>query len=209
MGTQLFSEKIREYENVQFTNESLSELEIANVYFDDCRFEGCDFSYTVFVDCTFVNCVFRNCNMLLVKIPNTNFNEVAFENCDMIGVDWTVARWFRSSKRTKQNFPITFRSSRLNNSIFIGLDLTNVLFDDCIIKEAFFKDASMENAVFGKCDLDGAIFNNTYLRGADFSSARNYTIDIRQNNISRAKFSLPEAMSLIYSLDIELQDSED
>lgn len=43
---------------------------------------------------------------------------------------------------------------------------------------------------------------------ANFIGARNYAIDPTQNTLKKAKFSLPEAMSLLRSLDIELIDSE-
>lgn len=197
---------MQEYLDNHFVNEDFSERNLTVSSFDSCVFEHCSFAQSTLENCSFTNCVFRDCNLLLLKIPNTNFNDVVFERCDMIGVDWTVARWYRSARKTKQNFPISFLACRLDHGVFIGLDLTNIVFDDCSVKEAFFEDASMENAVFRTCDLKGTTFNHTYLKAADFASAKNYDIDIRQNNISRAKFSLPEAMSLIYSLDIELLD---
>lgn len=197
-----------EYSNARFENETLSGVEVNAVCLDGCVFDTCDFSESSFVDCTFNNCSFVDCNLLLVKIPNTNFNTVKFERCDMIGIDWTVARWFRSTKKKKQIFPVLFESCRLNHSIFVGLNLVNAVFVDCIIKEAFFEDSLMEGCAFKKCDLENSIFKNTNLRGADLSTSKNYDIDACQNNVKKAKFSLPEAMSLIYSLDIEITDEE-
>lgn len=208
MSTQLYTSEIKEYNNLRFVNESLSGIDINQSDFEECEFEGCDFSESILVDCTFNNCIFINCNLLLAKIPNTNFNTVKFDRCDMIGMDWTTARWFRNPKKSKQPFPILFQSCRLNHSIFVGMNMTNAIFTDCIIKEAFFEDASLENSSFDRCDLEQSIFKNTNLRGADLSTAKNYDIDVCQNNITKAKFSLPEAISLIYSLDIEITNKE-
>lgn len=148
--------------------------------------------------------------MSLIKIPNTHFQNVTFDKCDMIGVDWTVACWLlSSSKRQKQSFPIQFKDCRLNHSIFIGLNLANVVFNACVMKEVFFEDAFMIGARFDDCVLEGSVFKNTILREADFSSAKNYDINVRANDVSKAKFSLPEAMSLIYSLDIDVVERDD
>lgn len=204
MNTQIYTVGIKEYNNFRFVNESLSGIEINRSYFEECEFEGCNFSESVLIDCTFNSCVFTNCNLILTKIPNTNFNTAKFDHCDMIGIDWTVARWFRNTKKSRQPFPILFKSCRLNHSVFVGMNIDNALFTDCSIKEAFFEDASMENCSFPRCDLEQSVFKNTNLRGADLSTAKNYDIDVCQNNITKAKFSLPEAVSLIYSLDIEI-----
>jgi len=42
---------------------------------------------------------------------------------------------------------------------------------------------------------------------ADLRFARNYQIDPSQNKVHKARFSLPEAMSLLYSMDIDLDES--
>jgi len=48
------------------------------------------------------------------------------------------------------------------------------------------------------------MFGNTNLTEADLSRARNYHIDPGQNVLRQARFSLPEAKSLLYSMDIVL-----
>jgi uncharacterized protein YjbI with pentapeptide repeats len=59
-------------------------------------------------------------------------------------------------------------------------------------------------ANFTGTDLTDSLFLTTDLTEADLSSATNYQIDARQNTIQNARFSLPEAMSLLHGLDIEL-----
>jgi len=46
------------------------------------------------------------------------------------------------------------------------------------------------------------------LTEADLSKARNYLIDPGLNQLKKAKFSLPEAMSLLYNMDIILTGGE-
>jgi len=52
------------------------------------------------------------------------------------------------------------------------------------------------------------MFGNTNLTEADLSRACNYRIDPAQNVLGQAKFSLPEAMSLLYSMDIVLVEED-
>jgi uncharacterized protein YjbI with pentapeptide repeats len=62
----------------------------------------------------------------------------------------------------------------------------------------------LSRASFARTDLAESVFLNTDLTQADLSQARNYRIDPGQNKIARARFSLPEAMSLLYNMDIEM-----
>jgi uncharacterized protein YjbI with pentapeptide repeats len=71
-----------------------------------------------------------------------------------------------------------------------------------------FREADLSQADFAGTDLSDSMFVNTDLTEADLSRARNYHIDPSQNVLRQARFSLPEAMSLLYSLDIVLADDE-
>jgi len=44
------------------------------------------------------------------------------------------------------------------------------------------------------------------LTEADFTGAKNYAIAASSNTLKKTKFSLPEAMGLLYSLDIVLTE---
>jgi uncharacterized protein YjbI with pentapeptide repeats len=71
-----------------------------------------------------------------------------------------------------------------------------------------FREVDLFQADFAGTDLSESLFSNTNLTEADLSRARNYRIDPGQNVLTQAKFSLPEAMSLLYSLDIVLTEDE-
>ncbi len=64
--------------------------------------------------------------------------------------------------------------------------------------------ASLPGSDFSGTDLAGSLFNATDLSGADLSAARNYAISPAANRLKGAKFSLPEAMALLYCLDIKV-----
>ena len=62
----------------------------------------------------------------------------------------------------------------------------------------------MVGSVLDDCDMAGATFDNTNIEKADLRTAINYTIDPNANRIKNAKFSLPEAVGLLYKFDIEV-----
>ena len=67
-----------------------------------------------------------------------------------------------------------------------------------------FRETDLSQADFAGTNLCDSLFLATDLTEADLSQARNYQIDPSQNTVRKAKFSLPEAMSLLYGLDIVL-----
>ena len=54
-------------------------------------------------------------------------------------------------------------------------------------------------------DFERSRFSKTNLSGADFRGARNYYIDVRNNNVKKARFALPEAMSLLGSFEVIIE----
>ncbi len=70
-----------------------------------------------------------------------------------------------------------------------------------------FRETDLAQANFKGTDLADSLFVATDLTEADLSQARNYRIDPSQNIVKKAKFSLPEAMSLLYGLDIVLVEN--
>lgn len=171
--------------------------------FLDCKFSQCSFNEAVLENCIFRDCSFDDCNLDLCRVDKSTFKQTGFEHSKMLGINWTNASWGR--KEISQLIKtIDFKACVLNYSSFMGLDLTGIKLVDCTLHEVDFSEAVLRKADFSGSDLQRAIFRNTDLREADFSTARNYSISPSLNNIKQAKFSLPEAMSLLYSMDIQL-----
>jgi uncharacterized protein YjbI with pentapeptide repeats len=152
-----------------------------------------------------VNCTFRECDLSLVEVPGSQFATVRLEGSKAIGVDWTRADWTTG----KLAHPLAFARCALNHSTFIGLDLPSLELIDCVAVDVDFREAVLTGANLAGTDLTDSLFVHTNLSGADLSRARNYRIDPGQNTVQGAKFSLPEAISLLYALDIILVDEPD
>ncbi len=186
----------------KFTQLDLSGHHLIEKEFDGCFFDGCHFSDVIFEQCKFYECRFVNCNLSLASVKGCSFYDTSFEECKVVGVNWTKAAW----PRIKLNSPLNFTKCILNNSSFFGLGLKEISMIECKVKEVDFRESDCTEANFTYSDFENSLFNKTNLTQADFREAVNYQIDIFFNNIKKAKFSLPEAMSLLASLDIELTD---
>ncbi|MEM7115674.1 MAG: pentapeptide repeat-containing protein [Chloroflexota bacterium] len=189
-----------EYIDQTFKGVQLGGIELRGSDFDSCHFSDCNFADATWRDCQFTNCVFQQCDLSLVQVPATSFLATRFESCKLIGVDWTRADW----NPIRRDSPISFLSCTLNHSTFIGLNLCRLQLTESMAANVDFREANLSRASFANTDLLDSLFLNTNMTGADLSQARQYTIAPQHNNLKQTKFSLPEAMSLLYNLDIVL-----
>jgi len=194
--------KQKEYLSQNFNAVNLPAKEIHSVEFDGCTFNECDFSESIFNACKFIDCLFLKCNLSVVNIAHSKFSDVTFDECKIVGVDWTQASW----ASFKLPSPIKFQKCIINDSSFFGLSLEEMVLEECKAHDVDFREGDFCESNFTYTDFLNSLFNNTNLAGADFTEAVNYNIDIYFNEIKRAKFSRYEAVRLLNNLDIELVD---
>lgn len=194
------------YEGQSFTDIELKNSLVESIEFIICTFDHCDFNETPFKACTFRDCIFENCDLSLMQVDESVFKNTEFKSCKALGINWSKASWGRK-EITQLIKSIDFSKCVLNYSTFIGLELSHLNMQDCIAHEVDFSEAILRKANFKGTDLQNAIFRSSDLREANFVGAKNYSISPQLNKISRAKFSLPEAMSLMYNMDIVISES--
>jgi len=174
------------------------------VIINDCTFLRCAFNETFFQSCQFSHCTFKDCDLSLVKLKDSSFTNTRFEHCRLIGVNWTDTTW----SRNRFVHHADFVDCILNLSTFSGLDMKKTTLTRCVAREVDFTDANLSQSLCTHSDFSASRFIHTNLTEADFSGASNYTIPASLNTLKKTKFSLPEAMSLLYSLDIILVDAD-
>jgi len=189
----------QEFKGVVYKNGSLSLKE-----FTSCLFVKCSFLETVFKECHFDHCTFRKCDLSLVHLKDCSFSETRFEDSQVIGVDWTETTWANAKFSLAK--PVDFQNCVINFSTFMGMNLKQINILKCVAREVSFEDANLSGANCSFTDFTSSRFLHTNLTGADFTGAKNYTIAAHFNTLKKTKFSLPEAMSLLYSLDIVLSE---
>lgn len=193
------------YEDQTFKGMVLENDEVREITFQDCTFENCSFKETTVRSCKFSHCSFKNCDLSLMKVDGSTFKDTNFEDSKVIGVNWVKASWGRK-EIVHLIQTIDFRRCVLNYSTFMGLDLEKMTLRKCIARDVDFSEANLKGADCRFTDFENSQFRHTDLSGVDFCGATNYFIQPHLNTIKQARFSLPEAMSLLYNLDIEICD---
>ena len=190
----------KEYEGVVFEGLSLKGRAIHSKQFYNCVFKGCDLTGAAFTSCRFSDCAFESCNLSLVKVSGTAFSGVNFKDSKLVGVNWTAAYW----PRIKLACPLRFVNCVINDSNFLGLSLREAGITKCLAKGVDFREADLSGADLTHTDFTDCLFGKTNLTGADLTQARHYAIRVSDNHVNNAKFSMPEAMALLYCLDIKI-----
>jgi fluoroquinolone resistance protein len=193
-----------EYADQVFKNNSMNQQMVDKVEFVHCTFKNSQFKESKWSMCIFKDCIFQKCDFHLSQFTRSSFLSVRFEDCQLVGINWS------DSTLQKKSFlkTVEFHNSVLNYSTFTAAFLQKTAIKNCIAQNVDFSEADLSNASCIGSDFSGTRFENSNLTGADFRGARNYTIPVLRNQITKARFSLPEALSLLSTLDLEISDLE-
>ncbi|HLY26140.1 MAG TPA: pentapeptide repeat-containing protein [Aggregatilineales bacterium] len=189
-----------EYTDQVFRRAAYAQERVSHVTFDNCQFIGCIFQEARLENCKFRDCTFQDCDLRLMHVPGSSFRNTRFEQCKVIGVNWTEGSWAKSGLLDS----IGFSGCDVSHSTFIGLNLKAMALTRCAAKNADFAEADLTRADFTATDFVESRFLHTNLTEANFTGAQNYAIDVSLNTVKKAKFSLPEAINLLRCMDIEL-----
>jgi len=183
-------------ENQQFTGEI-----IENTEYQDCVFTKCQFTDVKMINCNFHNCEFHSCEWKLVKFEFCRMQNSSFYDCMLMGINWDELQG-----RGNKAFPVDSMDNcvlRYNNFVQVNLtkfDFSTSSFHDCLFLECNLTKASFKSAMFKETSFSGC-----NLSEADFREAHKYSIDLQKNMLKGARFSFPEVVSLLDSLDIIIE----
>ncbi len=184
------------YYQEKFTDLNIGKEIIKGVEFEDCQFINCTFLETTFQKCLFLDCQLDGCNISALNPLSSRFNDVRFENSKVIGLDWTKADQIQE---------LSFNNCQINYSNFRMLKLPKIIITNCQAKELDFTETDLKESNLSGTDFEKTVFYKTNLTKADFRGSKNYYLDIHNNTLTKALFSLPEAISLLASLNIVLE----
>ena len=68
-----------------------------------------------------------------------------------------------------------------------------------------FRGCDLSNGSFVLTDFQNNLFLNSKLYAADFTDAINYSINPRENDIRKGKYSMPDVINLLHYFDIEIE----
>jgi len=186
-----FSENIYYQDN--FSKLSLEKETLKHKIFEECIFDTCIFVDCKFEKCKFINCKFNGCILSAIVPIDSRFDQVTFVKAKVIGVDWAKAQKIQG---------LVFDGCQINYSNFKLLKIPSTKMINCEAKEVDFIETDLSNGDFENTDFENSRFFKTDLSHANFKKARNYFIDVKNNTLIKTRFSLPEALILLDSLDI-------
>lgn len=185
------------HRDAEFKELDAKGLELTDAEFDACVFKDCSFAGATLRRVRLTDCRFEGCDLTAAKLTGTRLRGAAFKDCRAGGANWAAATALDD---------LTFTHCLLDHGAFAGAKLPRLRLDDCRLREADFSESDLRSAVIAACDLKGARFFGADLSGADLRGSYSYEIDAFRTKIKKARFSLPEAVSLLQGLDIVLED---
>lgn len=126
----------------------------------------------------------------------SRFIDATFTKSKVLSVDWAIAQEVRGLK---------FTHCQIDYSNFRMLKLPKLIMTDCIAKGVSFEDVDLSDGDFQNTDFEESVFFKANLSKANFIGAKNYLIDPTTNKLKKTRFSYPEVMSLLNSLDIVIE----
>ena len=170
----------------------LGHTEFEGYHFINCEFGEADLSRLRFTDC-----LFERCNLSAAKLAGTALQNVAFDECKLLGLQFTACR--------DMLFGVHFDQCQLRYASFAGRTMPATCFVGCNLDDADFADADLTEAVFQECTLAGAVFQNTRMPGADFRTATGFVIDPETNPLKGAKFTLHGLLGVVAKLELVVE----
>lgn len=142
---------------------------------------------------------FERCQFVGTNLTGVQLIDVTFEGCKLSGVDFRKCRAFPS-------IDMRFVDCVLDGCNFSDLILKRQSFVGCDVRRCTFVRTDLTAADFSHSDFTDSLFHACDLTRADFSRSKNYAVDPLGNTITKASFSLPEAVSLLRGFDIDLRE---
>lgn len=181
------------YEDERITwRDAFTEGEPAEFY--GCTFVGCAWPERVTRRWMLDGCRFERCDLSLWRPVGCTLTEVQFQDCKLLGVEWTAGGGLR--------FEARFTDCDLSLGRFAELDLTSARFAACRLREADLRGVKWRGAVLTGCDLDGATLEGADLREADLREAILPPLDPAQTRLRGARVDVHTALALVRGLGL-------
>ncbi|WP_445945616.1 pentapeptide repeat-containing protein [Shewanella sp.] len=193
---------LKSYFDHNFEDLDMPEKMLSNIEFEQCVFYRCNFSEVMFSGCKFLECRFVQCNFSLARLGFSIFDSAEFDECKLLGIDWTQAQWPQFSSGSA----VSFNQCILDSGSFMGQQLKLMKMRHCRAHDVDFRDANLSQAEVEGTSFSHSLFHRTNLTKANFTDATGFHIDVNNNAIKGAIFSRLEALTLLESLGIELVD---
>ena len=118
------------FQKETFDQVDYSENRMEGEAYEQCLFSNCNFFNSDLCRIEFMDCQFINCNFSMTSIIDAAFKNVAFQQCKLMGIDFSKCDDF------------------LFSASFSNADLSFAIFDTCNLLQATFYNSILEKADF-------------------------------------------------------------
>ena len=181
----------RELANLSFDGLSLVGLDLADRLIEDCTFHD-----AVLTDAKFNASVIRRCEFTDAAVQGADFFSVAFEDCKMMGLDFTRGTRLAAATLTNVN---------LDYSLLRGADLADLEFTGCFLRECDLTNADLTDATFVDCDLTDADWTGATTRNTDVRGSRIRGLDLRRGPYGLV-LTTRQAVALVEDVGVQVID---
>jgi uncharacterized protein YjbI with pentapeptide repeats len=123
----------------------------------------------------------------------TGVRGVRFEDCKLMGVDWS---------NLSPHPEFTFTNCNLRYASFVKVNLRKTSFARSAVREANFHDADLTEADFAGADLSGSNFRGCTLTRTDFRGTTGLFLDPARNKVKGTRVPVETAVMLAQSLGL-------
>ncbi len=183
------------FSRLEFTEETFYDCDFSDCTFIDCTCENCKLDHSVLSECQFIRCTITDLKTTMSRAKFTGL-----QGCTLNNIDWMSLQGDGSFADPIEKL----QGCRLKYNTFTEMNFTKFNFAGNEIQRSMFAKCNLVSADFEKCDLLDTEFYQCDMRKANFKEAGGYKVDIFGCKLQDAKFSLPEAVSLLGDLRIKL-----
>ena len=177
--------------------------ELIEADFQGCTFVSADLHETLIRSSRFVECRFERCDLSLWHPVDSTFGGSRFEDCRMLGIDWTLAVW----PRVPLYDPNTFVRCDMSMGTFANLDLVEVTFEECRLREVSYRETRLSRGRFDNSDCLGADFFGADLTGAGLVGVDGLAVDPRVTRLEGATVDGATGAAILNLLGINLAEA--
>ena len=176
--------------------------EVVDAEFRGCTFAGADLHGVLVRSSRFIECHFERCDLSLWRPVDSLFGASRFEDCRMLGIDWTLAVW----PRVPLHGPNVFVRCEMSMGTFANLDLGPVTFEECRLRDVSYRETRMDGGRLDRSDCLGADFHGADLTGAGLVGVDGLAVDPRVTKLEGASVDGVAGAAILDMLGINLVD---
>lgn len=196
-------ESVREISNEGTVFTDADWEEVVDAEFHSCTFVGADLHEALVRNTQFIDCRFERCDLSLWRPTDSTLGGSQFEDCRMLGIDWTLAVWPSVPLHDANRYV----RCDLSMGTFANLDLGPATFDECRLREVSYRETRLVGAQFGRSDCLGADFHGADLSGAGLVGVEGLVVDPRTTKLVGATVDAATGVTILEMLGINLGES--